>query len=205
MALEKVCLITTILNCRERNNYARELLEEELFHGWPGITKEVQNICTEMGLPDATRQYVSRAQAKEEIENHNHRTVKKEMEGKSKCDQIYKKDLRKRQVFMNDKSLENARIEILWLTNMIDTRTSMKGKYKKYNCPHCIEGIDEGVLESPQHLMHCGAYLDMRSGINPELDQLDRPGYLRRVPSRTVLHLGNMSAHGREERRSLHQ
>ena len=89
------------------------------------------------------------------------------MEGKSKCDQIYKKDLRKRQVFIKDKSLENARIEILWLTNMIDTRTSMKGKYKKQNCPHCREGIDEGVLESPLHLMHCEAYLDMRSGINP--------------------------------------
>ena len=93
VALEKVCLITTILNCREKNNYARELSEEELFHGWPGITKEVQNICKEMGLPDATCQYVSRTQVKEEIENHNHRTVKKEVEGKSKCDKIYKKDL----------------------------------------------------------------------------------------------------------------
>ena len=30
VALEKVCLITTILHCREKNNYARELLEEEL-------------------------------------------------------------------------------------------------------------------------------------------------------------------------------
>ena len=77
VALEKVCLTTTILHCRERNNYAKELLEEELFHGWPGMTKEVQNICTEIGLPDATRQYVSRAQAKKVIENHNHRTVKK--------------------------------------------------------------------------------------------------------------------------------
>ena len=106
------------------------------------------------------------------------------MEGNSKCDQIDKKELRKRQVFMNDKSLENDRIEILWLTNMIYTRTSMKGKYKKYNCPHCREGIDEGVLESPQHLMPCEAYLDMRSGINPELDQLERPGYLRNVIKR---------------------
>ena len=106
------------------------------------------------------------------------------MKGKFKCDQIYKKDLRKRQVFMNNKSLENARIEILWLTSMIDTRTSMKGKYKKYNCPHCREGMDEGVLESPQHLMQCEAYLDLRRGLNPEEDQLDRPGYLRNVIKR---------------------
>ena len=85
---------------------------------------------------------------------------------------------------MNDKSIENARIEILSLTNMIDTRTSMKGKYKKYNCPHCREGIDEAMLESSQHLMHCETYLDMRSGINPELGQLDRPGYLGNVIKR---------------------
>ena len=82
---------------------------------------------------------------------------------------------------MNDKSLENARLEVLWLTNMVDTRTSMKGKYKKYSCPHCREGVNEGVLESPQHLMQCEAYRDLRKGINPEEDQLDRPSYLRNV------------------------
>ena len=67
VALEKVCLITTILHCREKNNYARELLEEELFYGWAGITKEVQHICKEMGLPNATHQYISRDQAKQKL------------------------------------------------------------------------------------------------------------------------------------------
>ena len=72
---------------------------------------------------------------------------------------------------MNDKSLENARIKVLWLTNMKDTRATMKEKYKQYNCPHCSEGVNEGVLESSQHLMQCEAYREMRHGIN--LSSLD--------------------------------
>ena len=69
------------------------------------------------------------------------------MEGKSKCDMIRNKDFRKMQKFMLDKSLENSRIEIIWLSNMIDTRATMKGKYKNgYNCPHCSDGVSKGIL-----------------------------------------------------------
>ena len=54
VAMEKVCLVTTILHNRDKMNYARELMMEELSMGWGGITQEVQNICKEMGLKDAT-------------------------------------------------------------------------------------------------------------------------------------------------------
>ena len=111
--------------------------------------------------------------------------VKRDMEEKSKCDRICNKDLRKMQSFMIEKSLENSRLEVLWLTNMIDTRTTMKGKYKEpYNCPHCSDGLEAGTLESPLHLMSCSAYEKYRQGINPELEQKDRPGYLRKVIAR---------------------
>ena len=66
----------------------------------------------------------------------------------------------------------------------MDTRSTMKGKYSKYNCPHCEDGQSDGILETPLHLMHCQAYRDLRQGINPEEDQRDRPGYLRGVISR---------------------
>ena len=54
VAMEKVCLVTTIRHNRDKMNYARELMMEELSMGWGGITQEVQNICKEMGLKDAT-------------------------------------------------------------------------------------------------------------------------------------------------------
>ena len=89
------------------------------------------------------------------------------------------------QVFMKDKSLENSRMAILWLTNMIDTRTTMKGIYRHgYNCPHCEEGVSKGTLESPGHLLQCEAYVDLRQGINPECIPCDRAVYLRKVITR---------------------
>ena len=79
------------------------------------------------GLPDATQQFVSKKEAKEAVSLHHLISVKKEMEGKTKCGQIYKRDIRKMQDFMLDKSLKNARMEVLWLTDMLNTRSTMKG------------------------------------------------------------------------------
>ena len=48
--LEKVCLITSILfKNEEQESYARELLQEQLARGWPGITQEVEDICRRIG------------------------------------------------------------------------------------------------------------------------------------------------------------
>ena len=138
-----------------------------------------------MGLPDATLKYLNRKEIKEAMCYHHLGILKKEMLGKSKCDEIRNTDTRKIQDFMLEKSLENARLEVLWLTNMLDTRTTMKGKYKEpYTCPHCNEGRNFGALESPLHLLQCEAYIELRRDINPESVQKERPGYLRKVMSR---------------------
>ena len=90
------------------------------------------------------------------------------------------------QEYMKQKSLENSRLEFIWETNMIDTRMNMKGRYKKnqYECPHCHEGRQSGVLETSEHLLVCSSYADLREGTNPDLVMEDRVVYLRRVIAR---------------------
>ena len=78
--------MTTVLQNREENNYARELLKEEQLHSWGGITQEVKDICQEMGIPDATQQFVSKKEVKDAMSLHHLITVRKEMEGKEKYD-----------------------------------------------------------------------------------------------------------------------
>ena len=56
-----------------------------------------------------------------------HQIIKKEMEGKLKCESIIDIDTRNIQDLMVDISLENSRMEVLWLTNKLDTRTTMIG------------------------------------------------------------------------------
>ena len=79
---------------------------------------------------------------------------------------------------MLEKSLEDSRLEFLWLTDMLDSRTTMSKKYSSPYCPHCAAGQVLGAVESPEHWMSCEAY---RDGLNPDIVQKDRIVYLRKV------------------------
>ena len=87
---------------------------------------------------------------------------------------------------MEMKSLETARREFLWRTCMLDTRTTMPGKYggKDRACPHCREGREQGREETPGHWLECEAYTDLRVGLDPEYLVADRAKYLGRVIER---------------------
>ena len=109
--------------------------------------------------------------------------VKESMASLDKCKVIRERDCRFVQPYMYEKSLLQSRMEFLWDTQMLDTRTTMKGRYKQgeYSCPHCREGREEGVLETPSHLLReCEAYSDLREGDDPELVLEDRAVFLYR-------------------------
>ena len=180
--IEKVCLVTGILfHHEEEDNYARDLLQEQLHMGWGGLTREVVEICSKVGLPDACKQYVHRDVVVDHIRVSNLKKLKKDMEGLGKLERIIKEDLRKPQKYMELVSLEDARLEFRWRTNMLDTRASMGKRYSSKECPHCREGREEGVEESGTHWLSCLAYEKLRQGLDPELVLGDRVIYLRRV------------------------
>ena len=170
---------------KEQENYAREILQEQQEQGWDGLTKEVAEICQAAGLPNVYFKYVGRAEVEDALRIHHHKEIRKEMEPLKKLDEIKMKDTRYMQVYMQQKSLENSRMEFLWETHMLDTRCNMKGKYKKdkYQCPHCAEDS----LETSGHLLVCPAYSDLREGLDPELRLEDRASYLRKVVLRRTL------------------
>ena len=72
----------------QEENYAREILQEQLNNGWDGLTKEVQEICEQVGLPDACQQYVSKEEVEEAMRMSNARELNKQMEGLSKLEHM---------------------------------------------------------------------------------------------------------------------
>ena len=44
---------------QEEGSLAREVLEEQVRMGWPGLAREVQEICQKTGLPDASNKNIS--------------------------------------------------------------------------------------------------------------------------------------------------
>ena len=115
---------------------------------------------------------------------HNMAEVKSEMQSENykKLDKIKYADCRTMQPYMKEKSLEDSRLEFRWMTNMLDTRTTMPGRHgRKKTCPHCPGGREDRQEESPDHLLVCQAYSRLREGKNPELVRKDRNIYLRQV------------------------
>ena len=182
--VEKVSLVAKILHSsQEEENLCREVLEVQLAMGWPGLIKEVQNICKTVGLEDVTKHYHRRDKILEYVQFYDMKIAKEKMLPLEKCKLIRDRDCRDVRPYMFKKSLQQSRMEFLWETAMIDTRTTMKSKYEKdkYECPHC----EEGVLETPSHLLvSCAAYSDLREGSNPELVLEDRATFLTRAIGR---------------------
>ena len=73
MMTEKVSLVTKIHHCTndQEENFAREILQEQLNNNWDGLTKEVKEICEKVGLPNACFQYVSKEEVKEAMQLSN--------------------------------------------------------------------------------------------------------------------------------------
>ena len=176
--LKKVSLVSSILHTKlDQDNYAREVLNEQIKMGLEGLTTEVKEICHQAGLPNVCSQYVGRKEVEEALINHHLIEFREEMEPLRKMENIKKADTRKMQLYMKQKSLENSRLEFLWETDMLETRCNMKGMYKKdqYQCPHCWEGSQPGgSLETSSHLLVCTAYADLREGLNPDAVLEDR-------------------------------
>ena len=150
--IEKVCLVTGVLFYhKEEENYARDLLQEQLLMGWGGLTREVEEICLKIGLPNACKEYIHRDKVVDHIRVSNLKKIKKDMEGLSKVERIVNEDLRKPQKYMEMVSLKDARLEFRWRTNMLDTRAIMGKRYSSKECPHCREGREEKVEETATH------------------------------------------------------
>ena len=66
----KVLLVIAIRR-QEEEGLDREVLEEQLFMGFPALGQEVKEICKEVGLPDATRMDVQVSKVKDAITIQN--------------------------------------------------------------------------------------------------------------------------------------
>ena len=127
---------------------------------------------------------ISREKVKEAVMFYSVAEVKKEMNSDKykKLEKIKYLDCRQMQLYMKDKSLEDSRLKFRWLTDMLDTRTTMPGRYGgRRTCPHCPEGREGGQEESPSHLLSYLAYSGLREGKDPKLVRKDRICYLREV------------------------
>ena len=73
------------------------MLEEQVSQGYPGLAREVTDICLEIGLPDVLEGGVSKGEVKAATKSHHLMVLQVEMRGMVKCAELLKCDLTKPQ------------------------------------------------------------------------------------------------------------
>ena len=138
------------------------MFEQEKVNGWPGLSKEVSQICDNIGIPDVNYNFVPTNDIKDAISGHHYADMKGELEK-----DIKHEDFRKPQGYMEDRSIENGRCTFRICSKMVDSfPANFKNKFR--NDPEgliCIHCSSRKIL-SQNHCLVCPAWGEIKEGLD---------------------------------------
>ena len=113
--------VMLVLRIREQapSSLSRQVYEESIANGWPGLAEEVTTICEEIGIPDVNTADVQRSTIKDAIWNHHQQDLKKELEKSSKLSEVKDDDFSKVQEYFHEKSLYKTRMAFKIRSHMV--------------------------------------------------------------------------------------
>ena len=155
---------------------ASEMYEEQVKMGWPGLAKEVKDICKEVGIEDVNKTEVTKEELKEAIFYHNYKEVKNELSSKGKLEDVKNENFTKVQDYMKNKNIQSARMMFSLRSKMFHCRANHHGSYgpDERGCPACekaerVSGasrIGDLEEESQSHISRCPEYEHLRRGLD---------------------------------------
>ena len=175
--LENVALAMAIRKMPE-SHLSKQVMEEQMMRGWPGLAKEVMDICEEIEIPNVLAQNIPKCKVKQAIYNHHNNEIKYEMKDKKKLKNICQENFKEPKSYMKSKCLEDSRVMFRIRTNMVLLKENMKQSHKgNLICPGCMK---PGTQENQTHVMVCEAYESLRAGLKMEND-IDLVTYFQRI------------------------
>ena len=185
--MESKILLVKAIRTQEEGQLAREVLEEQLAMGFPGLGQEVRDICRELSLPDATVMDVQKSKIREAIQLSHLAKLRSDMAGKVKLEELSRSDMRQAQEYVGW-SVEECRMGFRLQTRMFNCRSNMPSRYRRdLTCRACPSDPATGLAgqeeESQEHLEVCRGYSDLWQGLG-HMTPLARVRYFLRVKSR---------------------
>ena len=168
---EKCLLLIRIQNLEERS-LALKVYEEAEKQGWPGLGKDVRNICKEIKLPDINLHRISKEDVQKAISNSHFEDMMTRFESSSKLQDIKNSNFKEMQPYFNDRNLENSRMKFKIRTKMLQKIPgNFKNMYKNVEngikCDFCSEDMTQN------HCVSCPGRKEDRIGLDmSNLDDL---------------------------------
>ena len=167
--MEKIFLLNRIKR-QEKSSLCYKVYEEGKQMGWPGLGKEISEICEKVGIPDLNEVDMPMVEVKAAVKKHHWKYVREQLENSKKLKDILTEDFSRPQEYFNEKSIENGRMAFQIRSQMVkEIPANFKNKYKEEDrlCKFCQE---EKTL-SQSHCVVCPAWEHQREGL--ELDKIE--------------------------------
>ena len=143
--------------------------------GWPGLGKEVADICHELQIPDINDNDISAKDVKEAVIDHHYRWMTKELrklEPSQKLFSIKYDSFKQVQEYFMDKSVDNGRMAFQIRAQMLPgIPANFKNNYRTRNTDNPDAGLfcefcQAGEIFSQSHCAVCPAWDGQRMGLD---------------------------------------
>ena len=168
------CLLLRRIKMKDETALAKKVYLESIKYGWPGLARDVKNICLKIGIPDLNYHDNTKVNIKKAIRANYFSCLKTEISKGGKLSDItFNNNISKFQDYMHFTSLNNARLAFRIKSQMVDKiPCNFKKKYSKRNnptnrdeglyCPHC----ENGELYTQKHVLSCLRWIELRKDLN---------------------------------------
>ena len=175
----QVNIITYHLKNVKDGVLSNEVWKEPIQNDWPGIAREVSQICMELGIEDANEtEGTFRSLVNKAFKEFNDASLKESMKDMKKLQGINSDDCNAKS-YLATKSLTEVRDMFRARTNMTEGfKGNFKNMHKDTNCVSCKQ-----VQYTQTHSMVCPTYTDLREGVDFAKDH-DMIRFFRRVMER---------------------
>ena len=151
-------------------------MEEQRSNNWPGLSKEVTQICETLEIPDLNDNDfdISVASIKEAVMDHHDSELKEKIKKSTKMENVKEDDFSKVQEYLKGKSIENARMAFKIRCEMVeDIKGNFKSKYKRQGGEEALlcQDCDCGEVQTQSHCLVCPQWEDIRTGL--ELERIE--------------------------------
>jgi hypothetical protein len=186
---EAKILMVMRLQKQDVSSLARQVYEQQLALGWPGLAKEVSEICATIGLRDVNYYKVEKEKVQEMIFFHHYKDLKEELDKSQKMEGIKHEDYRVAQSYIGDKSIERCRTKFRIRINLMKTfKDNFRTKYRQKERGQedsdpglqCSDCPAQQTRDTQAHCLTCPAWQHVRVGLDLE-DIEDIVTYFQRV------------------------
>ena len=165
---QKILLVYHISHL-EVGALARDIMDEQVRHGWPGLTAEVSKLCDMLGLEDARTISQDKLSYTKEVKRacvwRDEDLMKEAMEGKKdkKMRTMYHDNMDMKE-YVSTGSLYTARTTWEVRSHMLRVAGNYPGHMKYAGTGWRCQACTLEVREDQEHLARCEGYSDFRAG-----------------------------------------